>query len=464
MQKVRVDMTIERKLIMLLVMNDDFISKLRPILNPDDLSTSYAKEVATWCVEFYDNFDKAPGPAIQDIFVSKREFIPEDDTIKAIGEFLSKTLVEYDPDNFTNIPFYIDSSEKYLRRNNILRLNERVAGYVDVGEIDKAEHLIGSYHRIEVPSNQGISILEDAEAIRSAFSTEQELAFRFPGAIGTVVGNVYLGDLIGWTAPFKTGKTWALLYTAEQAMLAGKRVLFISLEMRRDQLIRRAWQSLNGRPVLSGSYKLPAFVRDGDEGMWTKTINTVHREGINISEIEAFQKSTSCITRRGDVRYMCLPSKTTTVNDLEIILDNLMYYENYNADVLIVDYADILGATKTFKGGEYRHLMDDIWSNLRRVAQDRNITVATASQVNRGGLDAETLKAENLAEDIRKAGHVAKLIGLSRTTIDRDAMGARVKMLYERDEQETYEGAYVLQQLAFGRFCVDSRLTSEIDS
>jgi len=145
------------------------------------------------------------------------------------------------------------------------------------------------------------------------------------------------------------------------------------------------------------------------------------------------------------------------------ILDNLMYYENYCADVVVLDYAEILGAAKTFKGGEYRHLMDDIWSNLRRVAQERNISILTASQVNRAGIEQEELTPANLAEDIRKAGHVSKLIGLSRPKAYVKKNMARISMLFERDEPETYESAVVLQQYAFGRFCIDSKLLSKLD-
>lgn len=461
MQKIRVDMSIERKLITLLVMNDEFITKIRPVLNPSDLATTYAKEVASWCLEFYDKFERAPSTAIQDIFIAKREYIPEDDTIKAIGEFLSKALDEYDEKAYDNLPYYINASETYLRRNSVIRLTEKVKAFVDVGDIDKAENMVANYHRIEVPSTQGISLLDDTTMIREAFNTEQELGFRFPGALGKVVGNMYLGDLIGWTAPFKAGKTWALLYSAEQAMLSGKRVLFISLEMRRDQLLRRAWQSLNGLPVKPGMYTLPKFIRDED--MWAIGSDTVKKQGIDTDNITSIQEKIRMMSHGGDIRYMCLPSKTTTVESIEVIIDNFIYYENYMPEVVIIDYADILGVAKTFRGGEYRHIMDDIWSNLRRVAQDRNILIITASQVNRGGLDAEELDAKNIAEDIRKAGHVAKLIGLSRTKDDREKNMSRVNMIYERDEQETYESAFILQQFALGRFHLDSRLSNEVD-
>lgn len=463
MQKIKVDLSIERKLISLLVMNDEFISKLRPILNTTDLSTSYAKEVASWCIEFYDTFEKAPGQAIQDIFIAKREYIAEEDTTKAIGEFLSRLFTEFDEKMYENIPYYITQSETHLRRNSVQRLADKLASNIAIGDVDKAEHLIASYHRIEVPSNQGISLLDDEALIRDAFLTEQEVAFRFPGALGKVIGNVYLGDLIGWTAPYKTGKTWALLYSAEQAMLAGKRVLFISLEMRRSQLIKRAWQSLTSLPMKAGTYESPKFIRDGDEGTWNIVQEEVRKEALNVDDINDIQKSFKRMSRGGDVRYITLPSKMTTVDNLEVIMDNLSYYENFNTDVLVIDYADILGVPTQFKGGEYRHKMDEIWSNLRRVAQERNITIFSASQTNRDGIDAEELSAKNLAEDIRKAGHVAKLIGLSRLKADRVHNGARINMIYERDEQETFDSAYVLQNFGFGRFYLDSRFISEVN-
>jgi replicative DNA helicase len=466
MQKIKVDMSIERKFITLFVMNDEFIQKMYPIVNPSNLSTQYAKEVATWCAEFYASYQKAPGAAIQDIFISKREYLQDDDTIKSIGEFLSKALAEYDPADYSNLHYYIDASEKHLRRNSINDMTEKLTGYLTVGDVDKCEQLIANYTRIAIPATQGVSIISDTQSIKEAFLNEQEVAFRFPGDLGIVIGNVYRGDLVGWVAPFKAGKTWALLYSAEQAMLSGRRVLVVSLEMRMDQLLKRAWQAITASPTKSGVYQIPYFYKEESvetDGEYTVAMKDVRKEAVDLEGIEGIQKRIRLTSRGGDIRFMCMPSKVTTVASIEAVLDNLMYYENYAADVVVLDYADILGAAKGFKGGEYRHLMDDIWSNLRRVAQERNISILTASQVNRAGIEQEELSSANLAEDIRKAGHVSKLIGLSRPKAYVKKNMARVSMLFERDEPETFEPAVILQQYAFGRFCIDSKFASKID-
>ena len=153
-----------------------------------------------------------------------------------------------------------------------------------------------------------------------------------------------------------------------------------------------------------------------------------------------------------------MPAKATTVKDIETVLDNLLYYNDYETDILIIDYADLMGA----KNNEYRHQLDDIWSNLKRLAQERNILVLTATQTNRAGLSGDDLTSDNVAEDMRKLAHVSKFIALNQTNLEKPKGIMRWKVLLDRDEQSRWDEACALTCLRIGKFVLDSRLAEEM--
>jgi hypothetical protein len=114
------------------------------------------------------------------------------------------------------------------------------------------------------------------------------------------------------------------------------------------------------------------------------------------------------------------------------------------------------------KGNEYRHQLDDIWSNLKRVAQERNLLVVTATQTNRAGLDGGDLTNENVAEDMRKLAHVSKFIALNQTEKEKIDGLMRLKVLLDRDEQSMWNDMQLLQCLRIGKFVLDSRIRDKV--
>jgi replicative DNA helicase len=248
-------------------------------------------------------------------------------------------------------------------------------------------------------------------------------------------------------------------------MALGKRCVFVTLEMPKPQILRRAWQSITGSPKIDTTVRLPYFAPDKElmediteDTKWRVEYKDMKKSAVNLDDVEAMQNRIKRMFRGGDCRFIPMPAKATTVKDVETVLDNLRFYNDYDTDVLIIDYADLMGA----KTNEYRHQLDDIWSNLKRVAQERGILVITATQTNRGGLDGSDIEVTNVAEDMRKLAHVSKFIALNQTIDEKVGQIIRWRMLLDRDEQSVYDDAYTVQCLQIGKFALDSRLKGDM--
>ena len=468
MKRQTVDLSAEKTLVTLSIMDTSFLTKLAPIVKPSQLKSAYSRFVMEWVLEFHEAYKKAPEGTIQDIYERKRETIRDDDVLESISDYLAHLADEYDPERYTNVDFFVDSSKDYVRRCALEAFQEKLHSCINANELDKADQLIGLYHQLDVPTEHGVSLFRDHDEIRAAFLESQTPLFRFPGALGKVCGNFYRGDVSGWMAYQKGGKSFGLLASAEEAMKAGNKVTFISLEMRKGEALQRAMMSIQGKPAFPRTVKMASFhpeIEPGEEITDTTMYSVVHeeveREPVDLDNLDKLEAEWRMRTGGGDIRFFFLPAESTSIEKIEALLDNLFYYQNYCTDLLVIDYADLLGGGKS---KEYRHNIDEVYRNMRRMAQERNIHVMTASQSSAvdGASKGEGLSADNFAEDKRKGAHAAKFFGIYATPEERAACIAHVVSIVERYEPETYDHAIVLNCYAMGRFCLDSCLSKQI--
>jgi len=466
MTRTKIDLSPERQLITHLIVDKQFAQEVIPILDPTMLKTRYAQIVARWVLDYYDRFSDVPGKSIQDIYLDRKTSLRDEEEQTSVAEFLQNLSEDY---STSNSEFYIDQAIKYLKT---VSLEQTIADMQDAlrrNEPLLAEGLIANYKRIGRPEGDGYSITDNPGDIINAFTEDAEVVLTYPGILGKVVGPCRRGDLVSFIAPVKRGKTWALLYSANEAMAQNKKVVFITLEMPKAQIIRRAWQSIVGLPkhesLVSIPYYTPEIEKDDPmpekndlNARWRIEYREVKKKAVQLDQVDKIQEDMRRLHRGGDCRFVPLASKATTVLDVETVLDNLRFYSDYEADMVVIDYADLMGA----KANDYRHQLDDIWSNLKRVAQERNILILTATQTNRAGLGGDDIDNENVAEDMRKLAHVSKFIALNQSKEDKPKQIMRWKILLDRDEPWLYDEASTVQSLQIGKFVLDSRIRDHV--
>lgn len=460
MKRDVIDLSIERKLCMLLIANTEFCKAIIPIIKPNLLKTLYAKWVATEVSTFYQTYKVAPEGQIQDIWTNKRSHETDSEALESIGTFLGSIAEEYDPDDYKNLPYWVDSCESYLRLNNIQNLKDKLDALISTGKVDDAESAVATFKQVSVPNTEGVSIISNIDVFQQAFEEQQEALFRLDGDLGVVAGNFYRGDFSAGLASQKAGKSWWLSHLGLEAMSQGCKVLMINYEMRASEMYQRAWKMLNWAPNTDSVIAMPYFKPELEPGeeitdatKYSIAHKNMNKRGVSFVDKEYTTQMLKMRYKGGDIRYVTMPSGSSW-QDVEALLDNLAYYSNYMADVLVLDYIDLMSS----KEREYRHRMNDLWENARRVAQERHIHVTSVSQTNKSGLSGEEITAADVAEDSRKNSHVAKLLGLYGTPTNRQESFIYVKNLISRYKVDTYDAAVVLQQLDIGRWCVDSKL------
>jgi replicative DNA helicase len=455
-KRVKVNSDQEKNLITGLITSDRFIRELYPILHPKNLKSTYSRRIAKWCLEYYKKYELAPKKEIQKIFQIKlrEEKIPEEEE-NYITEFLKNLSKQYEQKADYNETFYLDESEKYLAERKVSLLFEDVADSLESGKVSQAETLITEFVRERRPLSSSIDIINDKEAILAALREEEDIMFRYPGALGNIVGDMQRGDFVSFMAPMKRGKTWWLENFGYRCLIRRLSVLFVTLEMPKNQVIRRFHQILSAETKRQCEIVLPKFSDDNEI-----IYETIKKKGLTAKRVLSRLKEMQPMIAGGNLRILCRPSRSMNVEDLKSEIYNLSHYEKFFPDVVIIDYADILAPEKG-SGNEVRHRIDETWAKMRSLAQEINGLVVTATQASRSTFTTD-IEEQDTPEDIRKLAHVTHMIILNQSREEKKALMMRVGVLVARENDFHLDNeALVLYQYAIGQSCIDSRLKHE---
>ena len=461
MKRQRLDLSEERKLLIYMITSTRFLEEIRRALKLDLLESAYARIVGSWVLEYHEQFGEAPGRAIQDIYLRKRTTLREEDEVGTIAEFLSSLAKEHEA-SAPNTAYAVESAVQYLKLRSLTVLKQQLDGVLESKDVLAGEQLVATYERIEKHQGGGTDLMWDGAALRRAFMDEEEVLFRLPGDLGEMAGDFVRGDLVTVLGVSNRGKSWWLWYLGQRAIQMGLKVIHFNLEMTENQVTRRAWQGMTGRPRKTQMIRLPQFVEapNAGEDKWVVKMREEEREGVDLAGIEDRQAMYRRYFRGGNARLNTFPAFTASVEDLEACVDNYEYYDRFFADVVIVDHGDLVAPVR--QNEERRHEIDEVIKNIRALAQKRNQLWITASQLNRAGFSKDA-SLDIIAEDIRKVFHSSKILGLSQNAEDEEMGLMRLRLLKERDGRRSMKEVAVLMSLDIARPYLDSRWVSRLD-
>jgi replicative DNA helicase len=456
-----VDASIERKIITYCITNTDFLRSMSKSCKIEHLSASFSKEVYKWCLEYFNQYNKAPASAIKDMYLVHKAFV-DDDTADLIGAFLH-SLNDMEDTHIDNYEYTLEMCMNHVRMRNLELFKDKISAAVQERDYINGENLIASYSKIEVHQNNSVDIFNCDNEIINAFSMEEEKLFSLPGALGAMIGPLKRADFFGFLANQKVGKSHLLLHSGMQALKKGLKVLFVTLEMPVPQMLRRVYSGLMASPKEDCYLKLPYFYKDTEDfdEKWKIGYNDEFRQAFipdeeNLSE---FRKSFKMYYPHGGFRVASFPSKAVTIKELRAYVDNLSYYEGFDADVIVIDYLDLM----KIQGNEYRIGLGNLWAETRGWALEQGKCIITASQGNRSGLSASVVDAVHIAEDISKINHVTGAVSINATKIEKDKGLYRFAQVVEREGRTYSDQVLGLSCLDIGLPLLDSRWLSECE-
>lgn len=208
----------------------------------------------------------------------------------------------------------------------------------------------------------------------------------------SVTNGVRGGQLMVLIAAVKEGKSTALLNIAHNAHIAGHNILYVSVEMPKEQIERRYDARASGL-----SY---SKIRDGklnpmEEAIYKQCLQTQKNRSSKFYVIDSHDCSTTL-----------LRSKLRTFP--------------HKFDLIVLDYLTLI--TPSTRGRDQWETIGKTTEEVRAIARELNIPIITAAQANREGIKESKYKygVENIGLSHLISAHADTLLSLRLT--DRDEL------------------------------------------
>lgn len=497
----KVDSSVERRIFMALVIDTKFMAEAIQILDTKCFKVPAFRLGINLCVKYFNKHNEAPSVHFKDVFDNEVRLgrIPADmeGELQSIYRSLSSEYV----DAYTiNRPYLIGQLERLMRGRSLENLSEDITNLISSDKIEDAELLLHNYAPVK---REGIvwsdpTNLSDEEF--NEFFDEEETLFRYPGAMGELLGDVDRGSFIAIQAPEKRGKTSYLWEFALRSVFCRKKTAFFSIgDMNKKQNWYRVygWMIKSSRKMAGKTINYPILdcrwgqlgtcpenlqdpimtdkgsffnFKDKDPSFHIPCTKCMKDDPTRFSGSRWYEKrivpefdvgkarrewkkiNDKILGGQNFLRQEIFPNGRCTVASIRTMLDIWEKRDGWIADCVFIDYADNLGNEPGCNYNDKRHQIDASWGAMRGLSLERNISLWTATQAGKSAFQKFQQDESDTSEDKRKMGHVTQMITLNQTPEEK-AMGImRIATLMERESYfDTRSNVVCLQAPAMSR-------------
>jgi replicative DNA helicase len=404
----------QTQVLQVIVDDHELMESYSQYLTPEFFEHPACRVIASLIMKFNDKYGGAPS---KDSLMALVDRYSEAHAEVARQQLDLVALVDKVYQHITEVDakFTKERLEEAIRHRWAERALMNAATLVGEGEYDKALHTFET-----AVSNKFQKDKDDA----IHWASFNELDFpQEPLSTPVPTGFFYLdrdlqggprpGDLCLVIAPSGSGKTMTLINIARGAMLAGKRVLFITLEMTIEALARRFYASITRTDYWA--LKDPKI--------------------FEIAKRELVKWKTK--NPDSDLAIKFWPTGSVTVKDISNYIKRHTT-EHGEIDLIVVDYGDIVKPSQNYDSSYDEQ--GRIYTELKGLAQTWNVPVWTASQTNRAAFTAGNTGLHHTAESIKKI-YVSDL-ALTQSQNEQERLARRFRLRNDKDRHHASSKEY----------------------
>lgn len=353
-----------------LISSQDLFTKVNPILESKYFD-SRLKNTVAFVKSYFEQYKGPPTPeqvkAETDLAVAKQE--------------LSKSEVTYAEQEL----------ERFCKEKAIEGAILASPELLEKQDYGKIEALIRSALTVSLQKNIGLDYFSDPEARLKSLAQSAGFKtgwYKLDEAIG---GGLNRKEMIIFAAPSGVGKSISMSNLARNLVrLHHFHGVYYTLELSEPVVAKRFDSMFTGIPQ-------------------HRVVGDMLKVATELKKIEA-----EC----GSLAIKRLPESTTTVHDLRAHLKEYEIVRGHAPDFLVVDYLDLMSPTQQVSV-ENQFVRDKyIAEELRALADEYNLIMVTASQLNRGAQhieDIEQLNHSHIAGGISKINTSDNFVAIYQT-------------------------------------------------
>ena len=402
-----------------LLYNEEYLRKVVPFIKADYYEDSNQRIVFEEIEKFVHEYNQPATKEVLCIEVEKRQDI-NDTTFQEITK-----LISYLEEVPTDFDWLCDTTEKWCRDRAIyLALMESIAlADGDSKEKDRGAipSILSNALAVSFDTHIGHDYLIDYEERYEAYHKKEDLIpFDLEYFNKITKGGLPNKTLNIALAGTGVGKSLFMCHVASSALLGGKNVLYITLEMAEEKIAERIDANLLNVPIQEIT-ELPKLMF---EDKVTKLANRT----------------------QGSLIIKEYPTASAHAGHFRSLLNELALKKSFRPDIIFIDYLNICASERYRAGSNVNSytVVKAIAEELRGLACEANVPIVSATQTTRSGYGSSDVELTDTSESFGLPA-TADLMFALISTEDLEGLGQiMVKQLKNRYNDPTISKRFVV--------------------
>ena len=342
-------------------------SKIFPKLSLSTMTNTENGKIIESVKKFFSEQSRYPSPKeFYDLYLT------DENVKKKFKEIGNVSIKNYDEE------FLKEKLQEFVRmRLTFSRLMEASAKIKSSGDVTLINSKIidgfSDAVSFTIESKTGISAQRDMSSFVEYINAKNAFIPTFSPTLNHYIGGGYASKaLTVWYGESNMGKTTYLCNDAGYAFSQGYDVLYISLEMDKQEIMKKIVANLLEIPVHS--------LKNYDVSFFENKIRDISSSDLRILEWPSFE-----------------------VNSLDILnaIKDLNIKEGFKPHIIFLDYINCMSSNKAGANGGKKHEdLGYITKELENLAKQLDVPIVTCSQFNRNGYGNTKAGAKDVGESI----------------------------------------------------------------
>ena len=409
-------MKLEQAILTSLIYNEDYLRKVLPFIKPEYFSDRTERTLFNEITSFTETYNSPPEIAALSIAVKEKTNLT-DDEVQKCEDYLSE--IEKDNNPKTEIQWLVDKTEKFCQEkaiyNAVLGSISILDGKDKTNDKGAIPKILSDALAISFDTTVGHDYLQDSDERYEFYHRKEE---RIPFDLD-IFNKITKGGLPAKTlnialAGTGVGKSLFMCHMAAGAMVQGKNVLYITLEMAEEKIAERIDANLLN-VTLDDLMELPKDLYD--------------------KKVERVKTKTT-----GKLIIKEYPTASASTIHFRTLLNELNLKKSFIPDIIFVDYLNICCSARIRAGSNINSYtyVKSIAEELRGLAVEYNLPIVSATQTTRSGFTSSDPGLEDTSESFGLPA-TADLMFALITSEDLEALGQiMVKQLKNRYNDPSY--------------------------